>query len=220
MFAKQFISSEIFPLKKSDQAESALMFMGDWMVKQLPVVDNLRVLGFVSEKSLMENSDKKVEELLQTDVNHYCIQEHIHVFEIWFILYQYNLTSLAVINTDGQYVGVIAAQDIALQTFSGSSLMQEGSIIVLEMEAIQYSLAEISRICESNEAKIIHLMVITLKDTGNTLHVSIKLNKQFLTHVIASLERFGYKVIFTNSFLDSNQSFDDRYQWLVKYLNT
>ncbi|MDP1727093.1 MAG: hypothetical protein Q8M15_09955 [Bacteroidota bacterium] len=220
MFANQYISSEIFSLKKSDNAETALMFMSDWMVKELPVVDNLKVLGFVNELSLLENPDKKVDELMLLDIAHYCIPEHYHVYEIWQRMCQYRLTSLAVINADGLYKGVISVQDIALQSFSNSAIMQEGSFIVLEISAIQYSVAEIARICESNDAKIIHLMVETLKDEANTLRVSIKLNKQFLSHVIASLDRFGYKIVFTNSALDPNQNMDDRFQWLVKYLNT
>ncbi len=220
MFASQYISGEIFPLKKSDDAESASIFMSDWMVKELPVVDNLKVLGYVNERTLLENSSKKVDELMQLDVAPYCVLEINHVFEIWQRMGQYNLSSLAVINSEGQFKGVISARDLAINTYTQSALMQEGSLLVLEISAIQYSLAEIARICESNDAKIIHLMVETLKDESNTLHVSIKLNKLFLSHVIASLERFGYKVIFTNSALDPNQSFDDRFKWLVKYLNT
>lgn len=220
MFANQYISSEIFSLKKSDNAESALIFMSDWKVKELPVVDNLKVLGFVNEISLLQNMEKKVDEIMQLDMAHYCIHEHKHVYEIWQRMCQYHLTSLAVINSEGLYKGVISSQDIAQQSFSNSAIMQEGSLIVLEISAIQFSLAEIARICESNDAKIIHLMVETLKDEANTLHVSIKLNKLFLSHVIASLDRFGYKIIFTNSALDPNQSMDDRFSWLLKYLNT
>ncbi len=220
MFANQYISSEIFSLKKSDNAETALMFMSDWMVKELPVVDNLKVLGIVNEVSLLENPDKKVDEIMLHDIANYCIHEHNHIYEIWQRMCQYHLTSLVVINSEGLFKGVISAQDIAQQSFSNSAIMQEGSLIVLEISAIQFSVAEIARICESNDAKIIHLMVETLKDEANTLFVSIKLNKQFLSRVIASLDRFGYKIIFTNSVLDPNQSMDDRFQWLLKYLNT
>ena len=220
MFALQFISSEIFPLKKSDDAESALIFLSDWMVKQLPVVENMKVLGFVTDITLLENEGKKVEELMQLNVDDYCISEHMHVFEIWQKLSANQFNSLAVINNEGMFKGIISSQDIALNSFSNSSLKQEGSILVLEVQAIQYSLAEIARICESNDAKVIHLMIESLKDENNTLHVSLKLNKLFLSPVIASLERFGYRVVFTNSASDVNQSLDDRFQWLVKYLNT
>ncbi len=220
MFAAQFISSEIFSLKKSDDTESALMLLSDWMVKQLPVVENLKVLGFVNEKILLENEGKRVEELMLIDVEKYCVPEHMHLFEIWQRLVLNNFSTLAVVSSEGIFKGVISSQDIALNSFANSSLIQEGSILVLEIQAIHYSIAEIARICESNEAKIIHLMVTSLKDENNTLHVSLKMNKQHLSYVISSFERFGYKVIYTNSVSDSNQSLEDRFQWLIKYLNT
>jgi hypothetical protein len=135
-------------------------------------------------------------------------------------MHQYQFETLAVQNSDEQFLGLISLKDIGIQSFAHSTLLQEGSTLVLNVQAIQYSLAEISRICESNDAKILYLFVQPLMDADNTLQVSLKMNKVYLNHVIASLERFGYQIIHTNSPLDPNQSLDDRYNWLVKYLNT
>ncbi len=220
MFAIQFISNETFPLKKSDSAESALLFMNDWKVNELPVVEGGKVLGFVRESLLLDKEDKKVEFFMDINAEIYCISEHMHVFEIINRMQQYQLNSLAVMSADKVFLGIICAKDISAKTYENSSLTQLGSILVLEVPAIHYSLAEISRICESNDAKIIHLMIESLKDENNTLHVSLKLNKEYLNFVMASLERYGYKIIFTNSPFDPNQSFDDRYNWLIKYLNS
>jgi acetoin utilization protein AcuB len=220
MFAIQYISNEIFPLKKSDSCESALMFLSDWKLKELPVVEGGKVLGFVSEKVLLNAEVEKVEQCMDLNTTPYIIHEHIHVFDILAKMDQYQFGSMAVVNSEEQFLGIISSKDIQTQTFSHSALNQEGSLLVLEVKAINYSLAEISRICESNDAKIIHLMIETLKDESNNIHVSIKLNKLYLNHVIASLERFGYQTIYTNSPLDPNHALDDRYQWLVKYLNT
>ena len=49
MFAYQLISNEIFALKPSDSAANALIFMEDWQVKDLPIVQNLKVIGIVNE---------------------------------------------------------------------------------------------------------------------------------------------------------------------------
>ena len=68
MFASQYISNEIFPLKKCDDAETASMFMDDWKVSELPVVDKLKVMGFnISEKttdSLPVINSKNINEYL------------------------------------------------------------------------------------------------------------------------------------------------------------
>lgn len=220
MFAQQFISNEIFPLKKSDSVESALLFMSDWMVRELPVVEGGKVIGYVSEKILLEQDEGKIENCMNIQTADILILPQAHLFDIQAKLSKFQFSSLVVENKEGQFVGIISAKDIQALSYSHSALEQEGSVLVIEVTAIQYSLAEISRICESNDAKIIHVMIETLKDEQNTLHVSLKLNRQYLTHVISSLERFSYKIIYTNSPLDPNHTLDDRYLWLVKYLNT
>ncbi len=220
MFAKQFISNEIFPLKKLDSAESAMLFMEDWLVKELPVVEGAKVLGMVKKSMLFDNESKRIDQLMDINTKPYVVNEFTHLFELMKQMNQFELNSLAVIGSDQQYLGVVCAKDLSNYSFAHSALVQDGSVLVLEVSAIHYSLAEISRICESNDAKIIHLMIENLKDENNTLLVSIKLNKQYLTHVIASLERFSYKIVYTNSPTDPNNSLDDRYNWLVKYLNT
>ncbi len=220
MFAKQFISNEIFPLKKSDSAESAMLFMEDWLVKELPVVESAKVLGIVKKPMLFENDSKRIDQIMELNTDVYVVNEFTHLFELMKQMNQYDLNSLAVIGSDQQYLGIVCAKDISNYAYAHSALVQEGSVLVIELAAIHYSLAEISRICESNDAKIIHLMIENLRDENNMLLVSIKLNKLYLTHVIASLERFSYKIIYTNSPTDPNNSLDDRYNWLVKYLNT
>ncbi len=220
MFAKQFISNEIFPLKKSDSAESAMLFMEDWLVKELPVVESAKVLGIVKKPMLFENDSKRIDQIMELNTDVYVVNEFTHLFELMKQMNQYDLNSLAVIGSDQQYLGIVCAKDISNYAYAHSALVQEGSVLVIEVAAIHYSLAEISRICESNDAKIIHLMIENLRDENNMLLVSIKLNKLYLTHVIASLERFSYKIIYTNSPTDPNNSLDDRYNWLVKYLNT
>lgn len=219
MFAIQFVSQELFPLKRSDTASNALLFMEDWQVKELPVVEMGKVVGFVTAAMLEQHQEERIESLMM-EPQPYVIHSGLHVFDIWQKMSQSGFGTLAIQNAEGGFEGIINNKDLSKQAFVHSSLSQEGAVLVLEIEAIHYSPAEISRICEANDAKIIHLMVEPLKNESNTLLVSLKLNKVFPSYVMASLERFGYKVLFSNGVEDPNHSFDDRYRWLVKYLNT
>lgn len=220
MFASQFLSSEIFPLKKSDSASSAELFMQDFKVKELPVVEAGKIIGYVSETLMEDLADVRVETCMLLNFDLYVVKESTHYFELWQRFEQLQSDSLFVVNEDNTFVGIIAAKDLVKHSFAKLSLAQEGSFLVIEIPVIQYSPAEIARICESNDAKILHLMVEPKGADSKTLFVSVKLNKLYLNHVIASLDRFGYPVIHTNSPLDPNKNMDDRFQWLLKYLNT
>ena len=220
MFANQFISDEIFPLKRLDSVDSAEVFMQDCMVRELPVVDGGKIIGMVSEFILQNTNKSKVEDCMNTQLDVYTINEFAHYFELWQRFDFSKFDSLTLVNNEQQFKGIVAVKDIMKHSYANLALAQEGSFLVIEVSAIQYSLAEIARICESNEAKILHLMIESKGGEGQLLHVSLKLNKIYLNHVIASLERFGYHIVQTNSPLNPIQNLDDRYDWLLKYLNT
>ena len=58
-----------------------------------------------------------------------------------------------------------------------------------------YSLAEISRLVEENNCKILSSSVKNDPDDPNNIRVTIKLNTLEMERVAATLERFEYKII-------------------------
>ena len=70
----------------------------------------------------------------------------------------------------------------------------ENSLVVIEISLVDYTLTEIARIVESNNARIMNVFILPVAD-GNTLIISIKLNLLDVTPVLMSLERFNYKVL-------------------------
>lgn len=70
----------------------------------------------------------------------------------------------------------------------------ENSLIVLDIQLNDYTLTDIARIVESNNAHVMNLFVLPIAD-GNTLLISVKLNLIDLSSVLMSFERFDYKVV-------------------------
>ncbi len=71
----------------------------------------------------------------------------------------------------------------------------ENSMLIIEVPLIDYTLTDIARIVESNNAHVMNLFVLPIAD-GNTLLISIKLNLLDISPVLMSFERFNYKVIY------------------------
>ncbi|MDD3511461.1 MAG: hypothetical protein PHW97_06105 [Fermentimonas sp.] len=71
----------------------------------------------------------------------------------------------------------------------------ENSLIILEIPLKDYTLTEISRIVESNNAHIISLYIIPISG-GKDLLVSLKLNISDLTVILRSFERYNYNVAY------------------------
>lgn len=90
----------------------------------------------------------------------------------------------------------IQSQSLSFNTDNFLGLSDtENSLIVIECSLIDYSLTDIARIVESNNAHVMNLFVLPIVD-GNTLLISIKLNLIDVSPVLMSLERFNYKIVY------------------------
>jgi CBS domain-containing protein len=219
MFAEELLSNDIFPLKKTDSCESALVFMSDWKVFHLPVVDNGKLLGYVSYDDINNQSGKtKVEKIIQPLVQLYANKGQ-HFFEIMKLMADTSFTVIAISDEEAEYKGVVSVKEI-VQVYKSSSLTQPGGIIVLEMTPQDYSLAELSRIVEYNDAKILNVFVNTLPGNFSKVLVSLKLNRPELNTIVQTLERYQYRIHSVHQSMDQSSDFSTRYEWLIKYLNT
>src|SRR5690606_21786672 len=97
---------------------------------------------------------------------------------------------------------------------------QPGGIISVKMHAQDYSLAELARIIEYNDAKILHVFIHISPEAQSRIIVSVKLNKSDLTTVVQTLERYHYDIHSVHQVTDHANELDNRYEWLIKYLNT
>ncbi len=71
----------------------------------------------------------------------------------------------------------------------------ENSLIILEVPFKDYTLTDIARIVESNNAHVVNLSVLPISD-GLSVWISLKLNISDPSSVLRSFERFNYKVVY------------------------
>jgi acetoin utilization protein AcuB len=126
---------------------------------------------------------------------------------------------VAVLNEDSTYTGVITVQD-TLTSFAQTAAVQlPGGILVLSMNHVDYSLAEISRLIEENHAKILSSIVKEDPLDPGKLRLTLKINQLDLSRVVATLERFNYKVIGRYQENRPVAGEKDRIDMLLRYLD-
>ena len=85
---------------------------------------------------------------------------------------------------------------VSTPSFAQTAAVQmPGGILVLSMDLIDYSLAEISRYVEENNAKIISSSMLEDPLDKGKIKLTIKINVVELNRIVATLDRFGYKII-------------------------
>ena len=92
-------------------------------------------------------------------------------------------------------------------------------MIVLELNAIDYSLSQIAQIVESNDAKILSFYVSPEADSKR-MTVTLKINVVDLSAIIQTFVRYDYNIIAV--YMDNStikNMYEDRIEQLMKFMN-
>jgi hypothetical protein len=196
MIAEELINQMIPALKLTDTAEKAIIWMEELKTNQLPVIENRIFKGLISEDIILESNDLDRKIADYKLISEHCyVNEDQHLFDIIRLAQECNSELVAIISNSGEFLGVSRHED-TMKAFSSTLTIQgKGGILVLEMRYIDYSMAQISRLIESDDAKILGSFLSQDHQDPNYVYLTLKINKEDLTSVIATLERFSYKII-------------------------
>ncbi|MBS1682366.1 MAG: CBS domain-containing protein [Bacteroidetes bacterium] len=209
------------PLKVTDDAHKAIVWMEEFRCNYLPVVDQGELKGFISEEIILEANEIEKDlsgfELVGKDCT---VNLASHFYDILKTAAQHKLQMVCVTDENNKYLGVITVQDIMASFAQTAAVQMPGGVLVLSMDLIDYSLAEICRYVEENNAKVISsIMVEDPLDKGK-IKITLKINLIDLTHIVATLERFGYRVIGRYQEANVSRSGEqERLDMLLKYLD-
>ncbi len=220
MIAEELINHMIPPLKVTDDAHKAIVWMEEFRCMHLPVVDEGQLMGFVSEEIILESND--IERTLSQFelVGKQCtVTMYAHFYDILKVAGDHKLQIVAVVNEAQQYVGVITVQDIMISFAQTASVQMPGGILVLSMDLIDYSLAEISRYVEENNAKVVSSTMVEDPLDRGKIKLTLKINQLEMSRIVATLERFGYRVIGRYHDTPQDSGEKDRIDMLLRFLD-
>ena len=219
MLARELISHAVPPLKTSDSGNKALNWMNDLHVRHLPIVNNEKLLGLITEEDVLNFDDPDASlGSHPLSLNRPFVAETEHLYEVVKVAVNLQLTVVPVVDYEENYLGVVTLQNL-LQYFAESgSLTEPGTILVLEMNKRDYSLAEIARLVESENAAILS-SYISSRPESSKLEVTLKLNRREIKHIVATFERFEYVVKASFQESDYMDSLKERYDSLMNYLS-
>jgi CBS domain-containing protein len=220
MIAEELINHMVPPLKVTDDAHKAIVWMEEFRCNYLPVVDEGKLLGFISEEIILESNDIEKNLGQFNLVGKECVVGlESHFFDILRVAGENKLNIVGVMNEQGNYVGIITVQDIMASFAQTASVQMPGGILVLSMDLIDYSLAEISRYVEENKAKVISSTMVEDPLDRGKIKLTLKINQLDLSRIVATLERFGYRVIGRYQEAPRDDDSKERLDMLMKYLN-
>jgi acetoin utilization protein AcuB len=220
MTAEELINHMIPPLKLKDDAHKAMLWMEELRSNELPVVEDEQFKGILTEDMILELNDVE-KHISDFDLmyKNCVVSKNSHFYDVLKIASENEAKMVGVIDDYGKYMGVISVQDTVTAFTQSAAAQMPGGIIVLSINVIDYSLAEISRLIEENNAKVLSSSVKEDELDSAKLRVTIKINLLDLKPIIATLDRFDYKIIgqFQETKIEDDQK--DRLDMLLKYLD-
>jgi predicted transcriptional regulator len=166
--------------------------MNDYHVAHLPVVEEEKFVGIISEELLLHaDEDQLLKQLPITDGGT-SVQANDHFLKAIQVAVQNKLSIVPVIE-EKQILGIVTYNDLLRNASDFMSLNHPGGLIVLELEEHNYSFAEISRIVESNDAQITQLNTYVDPETG-LMQVTIRINKMEISDIISTFQRYEYTI--------------------------
>lgn len=220
MIVSELITDKIPSIKSSDMAGKALDWMNEFKVSLLPVVDEAVYKGLIQEENILDASslDIPISEVQFLGWDGAYVYQDQHIYEAIRVMSRYHLELLPVLDEDNTYLGLINLKDLFLHLDALFAIHEPGGIIVLDIPPKGYLPSEIARIVESNDAKILSLYISQTKNDGG-YYVTLKLNIEDLSRVIASFERFEYTIHKTYYHTRPSTDFQRNLDALMNYLD-
>jgi len=196
MIARDLINPIVPSLQASDDIARASSLMDDLHLSVLPVLDGDRFVGFIREDILYDDIfDKPTIGEYPLEMSDCAVNQEQHFYEVLRVAEECQHAMVAVTEEDDHFLGVITAKDL-VQAFSKTTAVQSpGSILELSVKKINYSLAEITRLVEGENAKVMGCFLKNDDMDSERVFVTIKLDKKDVSHVAATLRRFDYQVV-------------------------
>lgn len=219
MIASSLLSNVVPVLKKDDTCAQALGWMDLFRVSHLPVLEGETYVGLLSDEIMYTHgSIHDTIGMLDIPREMTFVYEDVHMYDVIGVASSRLLSVVPVLNRKEVYQGSILLTDILHNIDKLLCIDDPGGIIVLEVNKIDYSLAEVAQIVEYNEAKVLSCYVTCMPDS-NKVEITLKVNMARIEPILDTFIRYRY--VIKNTFVsgeEMNEEMRDRYGQLLKFM--
>lgn len=217
MLVTDYLSKDFIPPNSNQTVGHALSLMQEFNLSHIPIFEGLNFIGNLSKEILEDkNEDIKLSELKEFNEFYY-MTSNGSLLEAVQNFHTHTTNLQVVLSSEMKYMGLLMIDDVISALSVMPFIAEPGAIIIVEVSQKQYSISEIAKIAESNNARIIGLFVISYEQ--NTLRIAIKLLSDNLASVSETFERFNYTVMHKFFNDEKEDMIKDRYQMLMKFLD-
>lgn len=201
-----------------DKVAFALQVMEEYDIRDLPVSENETCIGIVSKDDLLDMDKQSSIKTLKHEFRKLSISPDAHFTSALKLFYEFELSVLPVVDKNGVFLGALKMENLLKGIYDFLGVEIPGAIIVIQIEKNQFSLGELCRLVETNNAYITQ-MNSYMDAVSNRLIVTLKLNRKEISDIVATLQRYDYHLLYYFGEDHFENELKENFDSLMTYLN-
>ena len=212
-----YINNDFKPFDFSASVEEIQDFFSDFTYSHFPVMENEVYIGCVSSVDIDTFESQKPISEYRYVLEGFFVRNTMSWLDVLEIFARHNANIVPILNENNSYIGYYDITDVIKFLNETPFLKESGGIIVVEKALIDYSMSQIAQIVESNNGRLLGLIV----SEANTekIQITIKITLGTMNEIIQAFRRYNYEIISEHQEDTYLKSLKERSEYLDKYLN-
>ena len=213
----EYISNDFKALDSEETIAEVQSFFDEVSFSHFSVLKEGVYLGCIAADDVETfDFDKKVSDYKYT-LEGFFARINMNWLDVLEIFAKNDCNMVPVLGEDNSYLGYYELEDVVKFLYETPFLKDQGGIIVVEKNAVDYSIGQITQIVESNNGKLLGLFISDA--SAEKVQVTIKIALGPMNDIIQTFRRYNYEIVSEHQEDNYMNSLKERSEYLDKYLN-
>ena len=212
-----YITTDYKAIDSQESIAAVRDFFDDLNYSHFPVVEEGVYIGSIVAEDIETFEDSKKVVDYKYSLEPFFTRKDAIWLEVLEVFAKNHSNVIPVLDENNEYVGYYEIDDIMTFFHQTTFLKEQGSIIKVKKNILDYSMGQIAQIVESNNGKLLGLFIS--ESDMNYVEVTIKISTGAINEIIQTFRRYNYEITSEHYEDDYINNLKERSDYLDKYLN-
>ncbi|MBC7523800.1 MAG: CBS domain-containing protein [Flavobacterium sp.] len=212
-----YITNDFKAIDSQESVATVQDFFSETSFSHFPVVENGIYIGCVASNDVETFDYQKNIDHFKYSFEGFFARKSMIWLDVLEVFAKNHTNVVPILNEENIYVGYYELEDIVKFFHETPFLMEQGGIIIVKKNVLDYSMSQITQIVESNNGKLLGLFI---SDSDvNSVQITLKISLGGMNEIIQTFRRFDYEILSEHNEDNYLNILKERSEYLDKYLN-
>lgn len=215
MFIKDYISKDYPAFNTSDSIEEANEVAKEFGYSHVFIKKKGIYQGALSQQFLEESPEGNLASL-EHHFEKFALHDDGNILDSIKLFHTFNTNIIPIITKQEKYRGYFSCDDVFSEFAKYPLFSETGALLVVQIHSKNYSMTDVCKIVESNNAKIYGCYISSFVDED--VQITLKISSENLSSIDETFERYGYNVVHKYYDDEKEELLKDRFGFFQKYM--